>query len=284
MASLQALKWMVRDAGQRYFPRTTLATLARRTWVLEPELALLPYLSVRKGLAIDAGANKGVYLYRMARIFGEVAGFEPNPSLASFLRRASPRNVTVYPVALSNTTGTAELSLPMGFIELGSLEPHSREMWTTDAPIVSHQVALERLDSYEFDDVALIKIDVEGHELALLQGARETIARWRPSVLVEIEERHAPGSLAAVLSYFEDLNYTGYYLDGPTVRTISSFDFLRDQNVAHLYKSVKVGRYINNFMFFDRRESAGIVAALCQILTAGQPHRRLRLRAQDAAR
>jgi FkbM family methyltransferase len=198
--------------------------------------------------------------------------------LATFLRRASPRHVTVYPVALSDTTGTATLSLPAGFIELGSLEPHSRETWTTDAPIESYDVALAPLDSYDFDDVALIKIDVEGHEMALLQGATQTIARWRPSVLIEVEERHAPGSLAAVRGYFEDLNYAGYYLDGSSLRPIDDFDVARDQNVSHLDQSVKVGRYINNFMFFDRHEAAGIVATLTKVLMVRVPQRRLRLR------
>ena len=58
-----------------------------------------------------------------------------------------------------------------------------------------YEVELRTLDSYGFEDVAFIKIDVEGHEEAVLAGAGDTLVRAKPVLLIEIEERHNPGGL-----------------------------------------------------------------------------------------
>ncbi len=266
---MRRFKWWLRGVAQRHFPRFTLALLAYRTWVLEPEVALVPLLSRRKGVAVDAGANKGVFLYHLSRAYQRVYGFEPLPQLASYLKEAAPANVTVDSAALSNAPGTATLRLPRGFIELGSLEAHTSETWTTDAPVEEHDVELKTLDSLGLRDVALMKIDVEGHELAVLEGARETILRYRPTVLVEVEERHREGGVAGIRNYLEDLGYAGFYLEGLQMKPISTFDAKRDQNLASLQDSVKVGRYINNFIYFERRDSAERVAVIEQALRRG---------------
>ena len=253
---MRQFKWWVRGLSQKTFPKFTLAVLANRTWVLEPEVALVPLLARRKGLAIDAGANKGVYLYHLARHYRRVAGFEPLPSLAAYLKSAAPSNAMVHNLALSNVSGTATLSLPKGFNELGSLEAHTAETWTTSAAVERHQVETRPLDSFEFEDVSVLKVDVEGHEMAVLQGAANTLKRWRPSVLVEVEERHAAGGVERVRGYLESLGYRGYYVDGAALKPIAMFDAARDQSLVSLRQSVKVGRYINNFMFFDRSDAA----------------------------
>jgi len=282
--STTALKWKIRELGQRFCPRTTLALLARRTWVFEPELDLLPYLCKRRGMAIDAGANKGIYLYRLAKLFKAVAGFEPHPALADYLRRAAPKNVTIHPVALSDVRRESVLSLPEGFIELGSLEPDIIKSWATDRVVENHPVALAPLDTFEFDDVALIKIDVEGHEMALLHGARMTISRWRPSVLIEVEEQHAAGSVAAVRHWFEQHNYAGFFLDGARLLPIADFNAAFDQDIGNLRQSVKAGRYINNFLYFDRDEADQIVTAINKALRSGSRLRGLVPRPASAYR
>ncbi len=266
---MRRFKWWVRGLCQKLFPRFTLALLAHRTWVLEPEVALVPLLSRRKGVAVDAGANKGVFLYHLSRAYERVYGFEPLPQLSSYLKKAAPANVTVHGAALSNAPGTATLRLPRGFIELGSLESHTSETWTTDAPIEEHEVELKTLDSVGLRDVAFLKIDVEGHELSVLEGARETISHYRPTVLVEVEERHRAGGVAGIRNYLEDLGYAGFYLEGLKINPLSTFDVKRDQNLASLEDSVKVGRYINNFIYFDRRDAAERVFVIESALRHG---------------
>lgn len=259
---MRQLKWWLRGASQKLFPKFTLAILAHRTWVLEPEVALVPFLSRRKGLAVDAGANKGVYLYHLSRHYRRVAGFEPLPSLATYLEKAAPRNATVRNVALSNAPGTATLSLPRGFNELGSLEAHTAETWTADAPVEHHDVKLETLDSLGLTEVALLKIDVEGHEMAVIEGADKTIERWRPAIMVEVEERHRAGGVARIRKHLEARDYRGFFLDGLKLRSMSDFDLDRDQNMASLDHSVKVGRYINNFIFFYAPDAPDRILAI----------------------
>lgn len=244
MPSLKELKWMVRSAAQRVSPKLTAAILANRTWVLEPEIKLLPHLAKPGGLALDVGANKGVYLTHMSRHFGRVMAFEPNPELALYLERAAPKNAEVIGAALSSAEGTAVLSMPKRMNELGSLTVKA------DATEVdTYKVPLRTLDSFKLSGVDLIKIDVEGHEHDMLEGAVETIRRSRPAILVEVEERHRAGGVAAIQSLLEGLGYAGFFLDGGTLRPIREFDLSRDQNVAAIESSVKVARYINNFLY-----------------------------------
>ena len=269
---MKRVKWWLRGLSQRVFPGLTLAILANRSWVLEPEVAIVPLLSRKKGVAVDAGANKGVYVYHMSRLYRQVLAFEPLPVLAACLKRAVPKNARVQSVALSDCFGTAELRLPRGFNELGSLEAHTSETWTTTAePIESHTVALITLDSLELKDVDLLKVDVEGHELAVLRGASDTIRRCKPTVLVEVEERHGAGNVASVRAHLEALDYTGYFLDGAALKPVSDFDLARDQKMSDLTQSVKMGRYINNFIYFDRHKAAERVDVIGAALRAARP-------------
>ena len=252
---MRKVKWWVRGLGQRVAPRLTFALLANRSWLHEPEIALLPLLGGSNGLAVDVGANKGVYLYHLCRQFQRVVAFEPLPQMASFLAGAAPPNAEVRRVALSDRVGEAEIRLPRGFNELASLERGNLGE-VPDAEVEIHPTPLATLDSLELGPVGLVKIDVEGHELAVLDGARRTLARSRPTILIEVEERHRAGSIAAVRALLDGLGYEGYFLDGARLRPIAEFDSARDQSPAAIVGSVKTGRYINNFIYLDRRLAA----------------------------
>ena len=186
----------------------------------EAELRALPLL-VRPGtLAIDIGANKGVYSYWLSRICRAVKAFEPNPKICALLRRAAPDNVTVYEVALSNTGGTAELILPIQRSgrysnQGGTLQPKKLDgtkhygIWTVEQ---------RRLDDYGFADISFIKIDVEGFELEVLQGAAETLRRERPTLLIEIDESQSKRPFAETIAALAALGYVGYFLDQGALR------------------------------------------------------------------
>jgi hypothetical protein len=76
-----------------------------------------------------------------------------------------------------------------------------------------------------------------------------------PNLMIEIEERHAPGSLYRVSTLLGDIGYFGYYLDGQQLLPISEFDPQRDQ----VRQNGKVGRYINNFLFFPRERATSVL-------------------------
>ena len=114
-------------------------------------------------------------------------------------------------------------------------------------------VTTRRLDDYAdlMEPVGCIKIDVEGHEEAVLHGAANILRRDHPSLIIEIEERHKPGSLAAVRRYLGELGYRGFFFRGGHLRAIESFDLDKQQNVAEIAAKVAgESAYINNFLFF----------------------------------
>src|SRR5271170_3100205 len=153
----------------------------------EPELRKLDELAPKDRGAVDAGVWWGPWSWWLARRVPRVDSFEPNPDFIARLASVMPKNVNIHPVALSNQSGRSNLWVPPGGVSgqgRASLEPQTRagSDW-------KHQPVLtSRLDDFELGDVGFVKIDVEGHELAVLQGATDLLKTQRPTLLVEIEE------------------------------------------------------------------------------------------------
>ncbi len=99
-----------------------------------------------------------------------------------------------------------------------------------------------------------MKIDVEGHEQAVLRGARNLIASSQPTVLIESEERHGNGAVLATKAFFDELGYEGFFLQAGQLRRMGSFDPERDQRIenAKQVNGGKTNQYINNFLFIHR--------------------------------
>ncbi len=134
-------------------------------------------------VAIDAGANVGAYARHMAAHFAHVHAFEPAPDTYECLARniadwGLGARVTAYPNALS----AVEEGVSMG-----------GGGWFRRS--ISREVAgpgdirAIPIDSLALEDVLLLKLDVEGYELKVLEGSRETLARCRPFVMMELKDR-----------------------------------------------------------------------------------------------
>src|SRR5262249_3290635 len=109
------------------------------------------------------------------------------------------------------------------------------------------RVEARTLDSYAFEDVCCIKIDVEGHELAVVAGAAETLKRCRPTLVVEIEERHTQRPLAERIAAVWAHDYEAFCLrNGALVRFA---DLCLD---AHHRKPRQRSDYVFNFIFLPR--------------------------------
>lgn len=197
--------------------------------------------AVRTGDRVaDIGANHGVYTYAFARRGAYVEAFEPQPEcvevLASFA--ASRRSVRVHPVALGAAEGRAHLIAP------GERGPETR-VHTAPSPGPA-PIRVTTLDQLDLGTFALLKIDVEGAERAVLQGALQTLARDRPLIFVEIEQRHLDRPIAEVFEFVESLDYSIEFLDlHGRPRPVREFDPDRHQDVTALGSAS--GAYINNF-------------------------------------
>jgi FkbM family methyltransferase len=161
---------------------------------------------------VDAGANFGVYTWHLARHYGCCYAFEPIPRLAAVLRRGfrgRGTQIIVQEIALSDRYAHTVLRVPLRALGWSTIEPHNRLTRTghSVAEILEIEVECKPLDHYGLEDVGFLKIDVEGHELAVLRGAAETIAHSCPAILVEAEERHRPGTVTAVHEYLRLFGY-----------------------------------------------------------------------------
>jgi FkbM family methyltransferase len=160
--------------------------IGREVRGVEPELAMLRELVPAGCTAIDVGANRGYYSWALAKIAATVEAFEPNPVLAGFARSKLGRRARLNEVALSDHVGVATLYVPrrasgssLHIIgNLGNVYAHDS--------VDKIQVRLATLDSYGFENVRFLKIDVEGSEMEVLAGARETIRIHRPKMLIEL--------------------------------------------------------------------------------------------------
>lgn len=249
--------------ASRWFWRAAYRWRSHRLRDHEPELRILPALVEPGALALDVGANRALYTIRLRDLARGVHAFEPVPELAARLRAAFP-DVTVHQVALSDQAGHVVLRLPGGNTSWATIEP-GNTLEKAKGRMREVEVTTARLDDLPILGIGFAKIDVEGHELAVLAGARATLQRDRPVLLVELEERHTEGALQRAADALEPLDYRGYYLDGDDFRPLARFDLTRDQNPSNVSEQGKLGRYLNNFVFVPEQRTRAVFARLREL-------------------
>jgi FkbM family methyltransferase len=160
---------------------------------------------------MDVGANVGFFTEFMARRARHVYAYEPNPALAFWLQRCRRRNVTPYFVALGAAPGQAVLRVPGAGGGLDGLATLRLGAYG-DGPGVDYTVPVERLDDRAFEDIGFIKIDAEGFEDAVLDGARDLLARAKPNLFIEIEQRHRSSPVAACVARLTGMGYAAHFI------------------------------------------------------------------------
>jgi FkbM family methyltransferase len=171
--------------------------------VYEPHVTGLVSRLLRPGeVALDVGANNGYFTALFACLVGpegRVHAIEANPVLADRLRRMIDRNdfggrVLLHPVAASDREGTARfyLSDHLGTTGMASLvrKSYLEETSWNEVPTVT----LDRLlEEHGAPQIALMKIDIEGAEIAALRGMEQTLRERPPrAILCEVSDnRHS---------------------------------------------------------------------------------------------
>jgi FkbM family methyltransferase len=128
-------------------------------------------------VALDIGANVGLWSRDLVNSFGRVIAFEP----VALFRECLEQNVTganfeVRPIALGDQDTMGTMIITEDNSGHSHLDPNT--MGAGDVQVV-------RLDNLNFHDINYIKIDCEGYEYRILQGAEQTIRRCRPVVVIE---------------------------------------------------------------------------------------------------
>lgn len=217
----------------------------RATGELEPELRHLDSILIRRRTALDIGANHGIYCHALARTFDQVHAFEPQPACVATLEGWNAPNVTVHQIGLSDRPRTLDLHIPVvgqvpltGYASVGPI----------DGPSQTLRMDVRRIDDLELTDIDFIKIDVEGHELEVVRGGRETIATHRPVLLIEIEQRHLgpDRDVRAIIAEIADLGYSCLVLRNQQWVDGNGFDADVDQRIIG---GEPVQPYTNLFAF-----------------------------------
>jgi len=188
--------------------------ISREACAVEPELRMLRELVSVGCTAIDVGANRGYYSWALSRVAATVEAFEPNPILARFAQSKLGRRARLHQAALSDHAGAATLYVPrrpngssLHIIgNLGNVYAHDR--------VDEIQVRLATLDSYGFKNVGFLKVDVEGSEMEVLAGARETIRINRPNMVIELLAGIQEDHLGRIEQIKNDFDYDAWIVIG----------------------------------------------------------------------
>lgn len=162
----------------------------------------------------DVGANMGLYGALAASMFSprRVHAFEPAPATAAVAARIAKRNdlsVTVHQLALSDRTGTAELHISPVSDASNSLVAGFRD---ASEHVVVETATLDEMVERTGDRPDIVKIDVETHERAVLDGARSTIVEHRPAMVVEVLRRRGRDHGDEINEFLDGLGYSCFEL------------------------------------------------------------------------
>ena len=205
----------------------------------EPELKLIKKFITHGTDSLDIGIYKGIYSYEISKYAKTVHAFEFNPLIFSFLNRNIYKiinNIKLYNFGLSNQNNKVTLRIPIRnklaneenyeeFFEMGRATIHDKNEFNE---FRSFDVNVKKLDNLQFENpISFIKIDVEGHEIEVIEGAIETINKNKPILLVEIEERHSKKKVIDTIKFINTLGYKSYYFNEKeliSTATLTNFD------------------------------------------------------------
>ena len=177
----------------------------------------------QKRRALDLGANVGVMSIRMMNHFEDVESFEP--IFHEYIELNTKSGVNVYPHAL----GAKEETLTMRVGRYNSGMSNIVLDKKRDKQQLYQKVEVKTLDSFNFENVDLLKLDVEEYEWQVIQGAKKTIESNLPVIMVEIHRDYKYARL--VFDYLKSLGYNKIHCKkvqdiGGTLQTVNKSDYV----------------------------------------------------------
>lgn len=222
----------------------------------ELEILLLKEFLNRSSVFFDVGANIGIYSYYASKYLNEenIYIFEPLSNYFLSLKKIFIHS-KLYNIALSDKEANeAKIKVPI----INSKNLYSRAtlnlnyIENNEENAFLENIKVSTLDNFcnkmEIKKIDLIKIDVEGHEYNVIKGGKESLIKYRPILLIEIEQRHHKEDISQIFDYLGKIGYFAFYLN-PTDYCLKRLEinpaFLQDQG------EFKKKSYINNFIFIN---------------------------------
>jgi FkbM family methyltransferase len=142
-------------------------------------------------VCLDIGSNIGQWTRPLAKRFQSVICFEPNPNFRDcFKRNITETNVILWPHALSNKAHTASQGFNSTMLRQGDGDVECRT-----------------LDSFALTNVDFVKIDVDGFEAHLLEGARQTLTNNSPVINIEMKKHKRADVFVKSKRILEEIGY-----------------------------------------------------------------------------
>lgn len=159
--------WIKADQGAWSGPKND--------WEKAHKTKYFKYLRARN-VVVTAGANQGMYVRFFAPIFRAVYAFEPDPlCFYCLVNNVQEDNVVKIQGALG---------VDNGFVVMNHCSLQNVGM-NTVSPGVDAYIPIFKLDSFKFEQLDLLQLDIEGYEIHALNGAVETINRLKPIIILE---------------------------------------------------------------------------------------------------
>ena len=142
-------------------------------------------------VCLDIGSNIGQWTRPLAKKFESVVCFEPNPNFREcFVKNITEANVILWPYGLSDKEHKAKQDF------------NSTQLENKDGDI-----DCRTLDSFGLTNVDFVKIDVDGFEVPLLNGSKQTLSRNNPVINIEMKRDKRSDVVSKCESILKDLGY-----------------------------------------------------------------------------
>jgi len=242
---------------QRYFKnlhQLTKENFSKRN--VEPELVWIKEFLSEDAVILDIGANVGTFLFQLENTLthSNIYGFEPNKKLNSRLKRLFPM-MHILPFALSDENTNAIFKVPIingkMIASRGTLNTAYKEKGEEKS--YTEQVQVIKLDDWTASEniqkIDFIKIDVEGNEMKTLSGAKNTIQKFKPTLMVEMEQRHHDQPIWNKISEVESWGFEANYLNRNNFALEKLTQEILIKNTADEKNKTD---YINNIIFIPK--------------------------------
>jgi FkbM family methyltransferase len=179
----------------------------------ENELYNIEQIISLKGSAIDIGCNSGLWTYGLSKQkkINQILSFEPNKKKTKYIHAYNNNKIKIFHHALSNKNGVKILNIPIyknieldGWASLENIKDFKKKFFK----FIKIKVTTRKLDSFNFRNISFVKIDVEGHELKLLEGARKFFEINKPNCIIEVNKKNLP----KVKDFFQNLKVNYRYI------------------------------------------------------------------------
>ena len=173
---------------------------------------------------IDIGARKGKWYKNLEKLYScsNAYLFEPTPNIVEYLKKHYKGKVSIYDCALSNEDSKLDFHIDL---EKGGWSGLNKQRVGGKYKTIT--VDVKTLDSFNFTNIGLIKIDVEGNEYKTLLGSKTTISNSLPLIYFECADVHMTtynNTASDIFNFFENIDYNILDLD---FNTCSLSQFLK---------------------------------------------------------